>query len=232
MTSARKLDIGLFLAVAITACLFVVGWIHEREQRIRAEASQQANDKIIAADQVAIHSRDTAAAQSTAALAAQAAAIHTSQQAAQVIVRYLPAPAAAPGQPVVTPSIPTVERAQLPAALQAELPPAPSYGILTQDQLVNQAKQDLACDATGIQLSACQKDQVDLRGELSAETASAHRWEAAAKGGTKLQRFFHVAKLIGCAGAGAGIGALAGQKSPAIGAAVGAGAGVTACSLF
>lgn len=233
MTSARKIEITLFLVAVVLGAIFLKGWILEREARIRAEATQQAGAKTIAADQVAIKYRDSQAEKQSADLARQATAIVTPQQASQVIVRYLPMPQAAVGQPQVTQApVPIVQKEDFSAAEQAKLPSAPAYGILTQQQLVDQAKNDLACQAQAGQLAACQSDKTDLAGEITAETATANAWQAAAKGGTKWQRFSHALKLVGCAGAGAGVGALAGRKSPAIGATFGAAAGVSACSIF
>lgn len=225
MTTARRLEIlGALLAVAI----FFVCWQREREARIRAEVQTQADEKLVQAKDAAIHDRDALDAQYAAALSHQSDAVKTPQQAAQVILRYLPAPAgqAAPA------SIPEVPRAALSPEVQKTLPDAPSFSLLTPAQIQQVARDELACDATRHSLTTCQQDAVDLKAQVALKTDEAHTWETAAKGGTKLQRFGRVLKGVACAGAGATLGALASQKNPITGAAIGAGAGVAGCSLF
>lgn len=224
MTTQRRLEIlGAFLVVAV----FFVCWQREREARLRAEVQSQTDEKLMQAKAAAIKDRDALAVQYTAALSRQAAAVQTPQQAAQVILRYLPQPA---GQPVAT--IPQVERAALSPEIQKTLPDAPSFSLLTPDQIQRVARDELACDATRHNLTACQQDAVDLKAQIALKIEEARTWETAAKGGTKLQRFGRVLKSVACAGAGAGLGALVSQKNQITGATIGAGVGVAGCSLF
>jgi hypothetical protein len=227
MTTQRKIEILGVLVLALVAAAFLASWIQEREARIKAEATQAADEKVISVTADAIKSRDALAAQYTAALAKQAAAVQTPQQAAQVIERYLPAPAGAPAAPIVT-----VDRAQLTPSQQQALPNAPSYGVLTNTQLEDVAKEELACDAAKTNLTACQADEADLHTEIAAKTNEASSWEAAAKGGTKWQRFGRALKCAGFSGAGAGVGAVADKSHPAEGSVIGAAAGVIGCLLF
>ena len=233
MTTQRKLEIFLLAVALMLGVVFLQGWILERRARAQADATSQKQAEVIAAAQNSIAGRDKADALYAAALAQQSKSILTPQQAAQVIVHYLPAPAPIAGQPAPAPAvIPTVQRDELSPALQQSLPAAPSFSLLTPAQAEAVAKTELACDATTHTLAACQADAADLHTELTAQAAETAAWKAAAKGGTRFQRFVRVLKYTGCAAAGAGAGALAAHNSPAPAAAIGAGAGVTVCSLF
>jgi len=225
VTTARKLEIfGAILMVAV----FFACWQREREARIRAEVQSQADEKLVQTRDAAMKDRDALDAQYAAALSRQAAAVQTPQQAAQVILRYLPAPA---GQSAPA-TIPEVQRAALSPEVQKTLPDAPSFSLLTPAQIQQVARDELACDATRHSLTACQQDAVDLKAKVALKADEAKTWETAAKGGTKLQRFGRVLKSVACAGAGAGLGALVSRKNPMTGAAIGAGVGVAGCSLF
>ena len=233
MTTQRKIELFVVVGVILLGMAFVRGWMLEREARTKAESTAQQQAVVIAAAQSSIAARDKDAATLTATLTAQAARVQTPQQAAQVILRYLPAPPPVPGQPAAAPTvIPTIARTDLSPALQQSLPAAPSFTLLTPTQVEQVAKDELACDATRHTLAACQADTADLHAELTAQSAETSAWKAAAKGGTKFQRFVRVLKYTGCAAAGAGAGALAARNSPAPAAAIGAGAGVAACSTF
>lgn len=233
MTTAHKITAvvaGIFLLLSI---VFVRGWILEREARATADTTAQVEAAQIAAKDDAIKTRDQANAQTVAALTAQAAALQTPQQAAKVIMQYLPAPAAVPGQPAAAPvAVPIVTKADLPTSIQAQLPNAPTYGILTGDQLVAQAKKDIACDATTHDAATCKADLADTQANYVAEQKTSQAWENAAKGGTKLQRFLTVLKYGACGAAGGFAGSQVHKQNPGTTSAIGAGAGVAVCSLF
>ncbi len=233
MTTQRKFEIAGAIVLIIVMAIFLRQWIGEREARIRAEASARADEKIVATSDASIKARDAQAAQYAASLAQQAAAVQTPQQAAQVILHYLPTPGATQGQPTPAPqTIATVSAAQLSPELQKTLPAAPEYGILTDLQLRQVAKDELACDATRKELSACTSDQTDLRTQIAAKSDESDKWQAAAQGGTKWQRFGRVMKYVACAGGGAAAGELMAKGRPGVGAAIGGAAGVGVCSLF
>ena len=232
MTEQRKWEIFGFVAVLMIGAIFCRGWQLEREARTTAEAAAAAQQRIIAQQAEAIAARDAANQTYVQGLTSAARAIQTPAQAAQVIVRYLPAAPAGDGAPAQPQSIATVARADLPAATQQQLPPAASYGILTDSQLQQVARNDLACDAAQHSLTTCQADKLDQAAQLDASQKETAAWKTAAQGGTRFQRFMRVAKFVGCAGLGAGAGAIADKKSPALGAPIGAAAGVTVCSIF
>lgn len=76
----------------------------------------------------------------------------------------------------------------------------------------------LKCDND---LQACTKGKDEWKG-------NSQNWENAAKGGSKMHRFFKVLKVVGCAGGGAAIGSIGKWK----GAAIGAAAGAATCSIL
>jgi hypothetical protein len=221
---------GVFLAI------FLAGWWHEHELRLHAEAIADAQQKVATAAQQNIKDRDAIQAKSNAAFAAQAAAVQTPQQAAQVIVKFLPAPVAAasfaPGTPPPAQAqIPIVAAADLPAAVQSQLPAAPSYGIFTPDQMQSIARSEISCQATTQDLATCKADEVDLHTQVTAAQKQSAAWETAAKGGTKFHRLLKVGACIGISGGAAWAGSKFGIN-PATGAAIGAAAGTVVCSLF
>jgi hypothetical protein len=105
--------------------------------------------------------------------------------------------------------------------------------VFTADQAKDVAQNDLQCDADRNSLKGCVADRIDLASELGLEKRATATWEAAAKGGTKWQRFGRVLKTTACA---AGGGFAAAQFAPQAnrGAYAGAGAagGVVICSIF
>ena len=233
MTNQRKFEILGFLFISAIAICFVRGWQLERAARSSAETTTAQTHSLIVEQAKQIADRDALNAQYSQTLATAAKAIRTPAQAAQVIIHYLPAPVPVPGQPAPAPAaIPIVTAAQLPADVVKDLPVAPNYGILTGTQLEDIARNDLTCDAAQHSLTTCAADKASLAAELAATQKQSDTWEAAAKGGTKFHRFLGVAKFVGCAGLGAGAGAIADKKSPTIGSAVGAAAGVTVCSIL
>jgi hypothetical protein len=120
--------------------------------------------------------------------------------------------------------------------VRAQLPPAPSYVILTPDQSEAIAKNDLACDADKHSLQACTLQLADSTQIAALNETKAAKYAQAVKGGTILERVGRVLKYTACAGGGAAIGALATRNSsmPTQLGSVSAGAagGVIACSLF
>ena len=222
LTTTEKL--GLCVAIFSLACSCVLfrGYLSERDATNDAAARAKVDEKQIGADQQAIKTRDTAAADLRKQLTAQAAAVTTPQAAAKIIVRYLPAGTSQP--------VKTISRAEMPAAVQAKLPDSPSYTMLTNTQAEDVAKNELVCEADRNDLNTCKADTVTLRAEIAAKTDEAAHWESAAKTGTKWQRFGRVLKFVGCAGAGAAAGQVIDHSAKA--AAIGGAAGVSVCSLF
>src|ERR1019366_6551395 len=178
--------------------------------------------------------------------ARELAAVTTPQQAVKIITQYLPAPTAATGAPpgpsaasaapAAAQPIPVIAANELDQAVRDQLPPAPSYVILTPDQAEAVAKNDLVCEADRHSLAACSVQLADSTQIAALNDAKAKKYEQALKGGTVLQRVGRVLKYTACAGGGAAIGALATRNSstPTQLGSVSAGAagGVIACSLF
>jgi hypothetical protein len=233
MTVDQKLKaIGAVVLLFVVA-FFVTAYVREREARIRAEDQVAATKQVMDSTNAAIASRDQLAAANAQKLEEESSAITTPQQAAQVIVRYLPTPPTAPGAPAAAPvPLQTIQAGDLTAQGQKDLPDAPTDVILTAAEAESQAKEDLACQASTVDLTACTADKVDQKTQIAALEKQSDAWEAAAKGGTKVQRFLKVMKFVGCAAAGAYAGTKIDKAGPGTGAAVGGASGVAACSLF
>ena len=225
MTAQRKTEIVAVIVGLLFAAVFARGWFLEREARTTAERQVAVDQQKIADAQLAIHDRDAAAARTNAALLLQAAAIRTPAQAVRIIQEHFTAPA---GSTAVAPV--EVSKADLPVAVQSKLPDSPGYTILTDLQAEDVARNQLSCDAARNDVKTCKADLADTQTQLTAAKDEARTWEAAAKGGTKWQRFGRVLKFVGCAGAGAAAGEFVDHSARA--SAIGGAAAVAGCSLF
>lgn len=193
----------------------------EQMARQHAEDQQKASEEIIKAKDQAIADRDKQFQQYSASIDQQIAALKNAKQATAVLQPIiLPQGGAAPA---------TVTKSELPASIQSTLPGAPNtnYTLFSDDQMVNLGKFKLECDKTTAGLTTCQADKADLEAKFNAKTLEATKWEEAAKGGTRVQRFLKIAVPVGCAGAGAALGSVWKAKGAFIGAATGG----TGCAL-
>jgi len=214
---------GVLALILLAVCAVALrGWYLERGYRNAAEEQMKATARLVAEKDVQIEQRDARASAQASADARAAAAVRTPSQAAQTIIRYLPAPDQTPIR--VVPDTPG------PAP---ELPDSPGSVVLSAAQGEDLARKLLICDGTTAELGACTQDRADLRNLIGSQKITIQAWEKAAKGGTVWSRLVHVAKLAGCAAAGA---AVAGEVSSSAlrgpYAGVGAGAGVVACSIW
>jgi hypothetical protein len=243
MTIQRKFEIGGFIVALVLCAMFVRGWMAERDARNSADAfakAQTAKADVLARQ---ITVSQVQADDYRAIMAGESASVTTPQQAVKIITQYLPAPPAAPSTPgeAAAPAaealpIPIVAANELDQLVRDQLPPAPSYAILTPDQTEAIAKNDLACDADRHSLAACTVQFADETKIAALNQSKADMYDQALKGGTWKQRVGRVLKYTGCAAGGAAIGALATRNSPTgtqLGSvSAGAAGGVIACSLF
>jgi hypothetical protein len=224
MTTKQKYGLSTIVAVLILAGLFVlhtldknqaVGIARADEQDKAAQTAEERADK-------ATSDRDAITKQYEEAIALQEAAVTTPQAAVKVINHYIPSGA--------TSAI--VQRQDLSAAAQAQLPDAPSYAVETDQKAEDTAKALLACDATGKALETCKADLADANLVVDALRTDAKAWQAAAKGGTRWQRFKAGAGHMLCGGLATGAGTFAGQRGNAqTGMIVGGGA-LIGCELL
>jgi hypothetical protein len=230
MTISKWLAIALGIALAV--CLVIIGKVAYDEH----EALKNAN-ALAATTQAAVNTlvqnmaaRDKADSAQQSAAKVAASNVKTTADAAQVIVKYItvPVPASPTAAPVAAP-VQVVTKQDFTPQEQAKLPDSPSYAVETQDAATQVAKQLISCTADRKSLDACHADLKDSSSALVAEKAQSATWEAAAKGGTKTQRFLKFLKCAGFAGAGTYAVVAAGQSKWA---GIGAVAGVTACQLF
>ena len=232
MTSIHKLEAVVILGLLLLAVAFRVGWERDQHRLDVAQAVDTQKSKQIELLSQAIVMRDGQANAYAAQIDQQELTLRTPQQATTVIRQYLkadaPAGSAAAVQLTVAPV--TFEPADLTPAQRNLLPDSPSYTTFTEAQTIQLGKDELACDATRHQLTACTADVKDLTSSLADETTVANTWKAAAKGGSKWQRFGHAAKLVGCAAAGAG--AVSFLKPSPQSAAIGGAGAVALCSAF
>jgi hypothetical protein len=181
-------------------------WSDERVGRAVAESSSR-TEKIV---------REQAKAERDAevkALKDEMAQVKTTPQAVKVIEHYIPQ--AAP--------VATVERSQI--APEVVLPDAP--GKLT----IRTQPQEIAVAQTVSDFQVCKSDLKQCSADKESLTRDRDKWETAAKGGTKGQRFKGFLKSALCGGGGAAAGA-ATTKGSAKGAAIGAIGGMALCHLL
>lgn len=206
------------IALLLLLAIGLREYITERENRARAEEREKAADERNAVIKQQMQERDVAYQQSLAQLQAKRKSVVTPQQAANEIPKIVQLP-------------------EQPHEITKEdtLPDAPSH---FEEGAVVFPKADMKplfdrlneCQQTELSLTKCTADLKDTTQIAADNDAKAKAWEKAAKGGGWITRSLKKAKVIVCAGAGAGLGAAANQGPK--GAAVGALAGATVCSLF
>lgn len=190
-----------FLAWIVVAVLGLIAWHSydsEREARIKAEASEAAQQKIIAtatdqirALQVAQDARDKQTAAEISSIKATAAAAATPAQ----IAAYLASTINRAGAPVpITISTPAPTAADPHPAAIATLPAA-DLGFL-RDQVAKCSADAVALPAAQADLSTCQQQKQLAGQQLSAVENERDAWKKAAKG-TFWSRFKTGAKYVG-----------------------------------
>lgn len=226
MTISKKMAIiiGLVL-VLLFGILCKIAWEQHAAIASADKVSKSDQDKI---DDFTdrISKRSASDIQQQAVAVEQQAAVKTSADAVKVITKYVPVPTIAPDQPSASF---VVDKEDFTPAVAMKIPDSPSYVVQTQEQSVLVAKDLIACEADRQSLNVCKANMTDMTSALAVQKQQVETWKAAAKGGTKTQRFMKVLKCAGFAGVGAAGGAL--TKQP-LWAGVGATAGVAACQLF
>lgn len=228
MTTSTKLHIAAYSIIVIAAGLFLRGWIDDHILKAKAEAVAEAQKTVIDSAQKSIDQRQQDFVKQIADLKQQMAQVKTPAQA----VVYIPQAANLPA--------PIQQPAAVKPDIAGKLPDAPSgshYALIGDGAFVLPPADALplaqklnACEQTGIGLTKCDADKKDLQAQIDAANLEAHAWKVAAKGGTKREKFVKALKVIGCAAGGGALGGL--SPSHQSGAAIGAGAGATLCTLF
>jgi len=229
MTSTQK---GIVAVIAVTVIVLAARfWLQEHDGRLKAEATQAAQQQVIDASQKIIDKAKADQAQTASDLKAQLAAIAnqrtvivTPQQAAAAIPSFVP---------------------NLPQPVQVQTVPATATSPATEALIIPQAdipafqKYKLDCDESSARLLACNKDAVNFQAELSAGqdqfkamTKERDQWRTAAKGGSLLHRLGRKAKCLAISGGASALGAWADKQQPARGAMIGATAGGVGCEIF
>lgn len=249
MTIPNWVKIGAAVLVLAFVVLGGCAWLQEHDARLKAEtkaeALQPAIDKANADSQAkdkSIANRDAAATQMQTAILQQSEQIKTLSQALTSIQKFQTANAPLGSKPGSTPAATegvAVAKSDLTAAALAKLPDAPGYAIFTEAQVTGIAQSQLKCSADQVLLGKCQGDLADTTVKLAdakaataATTKQRDDYKSALDGGTFWTRLGHAGKCLLLSGAGAGVGALADKAHPALGAAIGGGAGATACELL
>lgn len=184
--------------VAPAACLIVVAiilvaWIHEREDRIRAEVTQSERQR-------SIDTRDKSAADQVNAIGRKAAKITADQVAAALPeVIHLPAPihqvtAEDLAPPAVSPAVSNDAAAKILAGVTAKpLPAKPGDLVIPKESTVAFYQQLATCKQNAILLGACRADLVDVKAQRDSALT-------AVRGGTILERAKRNAKILGVGG--------------------------------
>jgi hypothetical protein len=208
VTISKAWAIGIGVALAAVLLLGCYELLQEREAAARLEVVSADAKKDLAIAQQTMAARDKADAAQQMAAHKTAAAVITAPQAVKIITQYVPVAAAnaTPGQAQAV----TVQKPDLSAHAQSELPDAPSYAVMTQAEAVATAKRLILCDGNDKSLEACRADMATVKQSLTVETATAEQCKTALKGGTFWQRLKSDAVKITIAGA---IGVVAGYAA-------------------
>src|SRR5258708_30014415 len=214
----HKLYIPALVVLAVVLFFAAKAWVDEREARVRAEEQSKAQQAIITQKDESIKDRDKQWQQQQTDFQKQINDIKTVSQARQVL------------QPILLPGAQTgvsvpqnqVSKAELPAAIQKDLPGAPTekFSLVSDSQMIALAKREKTCQETESGLGHCNADLIDWQAKFAASQKEVETWKTAAKGGTWVHRTLKIAVPLGCAGAGAWLGSKSSKeaKRAAIGA--------------
>lgn len=199
MTTSTKLHIAAYSTLALCVIIFIAGWMKEHIASERAQAKADAQQVIIDRADKDMKQRDAAFQAGMDSLRSQIAAVKTPEQA----IRY------------IHDAVPALANVQQARDLPATLPNAPipqgmrnvtvhdDDAIVPSAQLLESAKLINGCQQDKVGFAKCQGDALDLQTKITATEKERDEWKAAAKGGTKFQRFVRAAKYLAI---GAGIG--------------------------
>jgi hypothetical protein len=200
---SKYVHVGYIVAISVLLiglAIAMVSWKQASVDHAIAATKSEANQKTIDQNQSEIQRRKAEQDERDKRFDDQISQLRTMVQARQAL------------QPIIMQQpIPTqqVTRAELPAAVQQQLPDAPlstKYSLLSDDQVIAIAKNKLACDKVSADLQTCSQDKTTLQSSLKTAQSDAETWKKEAKGGGTWLRFKRAGKwfLIG-AGAGASV---------------------------
>jgi len=142
-------------------------------RQARAEAQQEASDKVIAAKDQALADRDKSFNDFKAQMIQQISDLKTAKQATQVL------------QPIIVPqggtAPATVAKTDLPPEVAKTLPgPAnANFTLLSDDQMVKLGQRELNCQVTEAGLTKCQADAQDYKAQIATLTKANLDWQKA-----------------------------------------------------
>lgn len=209
MTLTEKLltvAVGVLLLLGAT---FAYLYVQQVKLTAEAEAYGKAKDEVIAGKQKIIEEaqqrierREKQWQRERAAWERERREIRTQAQAVRVIEKYVRQAEGAVAE---------VKREELKPEVAGQLPDAPKYSVMPEQTAVELARELVQCRQDQAALGKCEQDTADLRAQVQAAEEKAiaaeekaERWERAAKGGSKVKRFF---STLGKIGLGIAIGA-------------------------
>ena len=194
MTNSTKLHIAAYSLLAVIVIVAFVSYMGAHEDKIKAEATEQAQKQIIEQAQKSMADREYQWKNQQQQFQNQIDSIRTAAQARQTLQ---PVVIQAGSQPIAGTQ---VTKQDLPQSVQSALPDAPSatkYTLLSEDQFTALAKREVSCQEKEAGLNKCTADKTDLQTQVVAEKVEVESWKKAAKGGGFLHRFGRTARDIG-----------------------------------
>jgi hypothetical protein len=182
ITLRAKIEAAIVLAILVGGVLAFRTWLSEHDLRVHAEEHTKAQEQVIAAIDEREKQREQILKDALAQIAASKAAVQTPQQVIHEIPQYLP-------------PLPTPIRVTTPAPTADNPKPKPVVTIPPEDL---KPLYDFAadCKACALKYADAQKTIADDQAKLKGKDDEVETWKAAAKGGTKWQRFTRAAKWI------------------------------------
>lgn len=194
MTNSTKIHIAAYSLLAVVVIVAFVSYMGAHEDKIKAEATEQAQKQIIEQAQKSMADREDQWKTQQQAFQQQIDNIRTAAQARQTLQ---PVVIQAGAQPI---PVQQVTKSDLPQAVQAQLPESPGatkYTLLSDDQFTALAKREVACQEKEAGLNKCSADNKDLQTQVVAENTEVESWKKVAKGGGFWHRFGRTARDIG-----------------------------------
>lgn len=236
MTLGHKFAVALCIGLVLVLVFGAREWLREHDARMQAQATQAAQQQVIAGAQKQIDAAKADQSATAAQLAQQLGRLEEQRQqpatAADVAAQLNEI--LKPAQPIIV----TAPVRSTPANSAAAIPSAPAVQI-PQADMQGLRDYSLTCQENADKSAACARQLADstaqlqdTQTQLTAQTKETAAWKSAAKGGSILHRLLHGAKCLAITGAVSAAGAYMDKSNPAAGAGIGALAGGTTCALF
>lgn len=221
----------LIVAAVVLVLWYARGYLKEATQKAVAEAATKLDAQHQKELDAQLRQRDQDWQKQRDDDQKRFASATTPQQMAAILAQLVggkPPVIVLPQQSPATPAAPANASTPIPQAI----PDSPGYVRMPTEQFAATVHAVEAGSICSQDLVKCNADAVDWKKKFEDMQADRDRQKEALKGGTLKHRFAQGLKCLAVSSAAAGLGAAVDKQHPAVGAAIGGGAGNAACQVF